>query len=204
MEEENVILCAGDYPSHPRSLSVLRSAKRVVCCDGAAAAFIEHEGKRPWSIVGDGDSLSATLKVQCADILHSVEEQESNDQTKATRFLMKKGYRKIAYVGATGKREDHTLGNISLLMEYLSWGLDVRMYTDYGCFVPCHNVFKMRLSVGTQISIFNFGAIQLQSTGLRWPVRDFSNWWMGTLNEVSLPDVEIQGEGNFLVFVNYT
>lgn len=35
----------------------------------------------------------------------------------------------------TGKREDHTLGNISLLLYYLQEGIDVRAYTDYGVFI---------------------------------------------------------------------
>ena len=59
-------------------------------------------------------------------------DQETNDQTKAVNYLMEKGFRRIAIVGATGRREDHTLGNISLLMEYMRMGQKYVMYTDYG------------------------------------------------------------------------
>ena len=78
-----------------------------------------HRGtKAPDAIVGDGDSLPEALKQQYAHLLHLEDEQDYNDMTKATRFCMQRGARKIAYIGATGKREDHTLGNISLLAYY--------------------------------------------------------------------------------------
>ena len=96
--------------------------------------------------MGDGDSLPAGLKAQYADIFHAVSEQEDNDLTKATRFaigLLKASTKengekqppRLAYLGATGKREDHTLGNIALMMRYLrDFAILPEMYTDYGWF----------------------------------------------------------------------
>ena len=72
----------------------------------------------PHAIIGDGDSLPQAFKEQYKDILHVVEEQEDNDLTKATLHCGSLGFKRILYVGATGKREDHTLGNISLMMRY--------------------------------------------------------------------------------------
>ena len=39
-------------------------------------------------------------------------------------------------MGATGKQEDHTLGNISLLIDYMKAGAQVTMLTDHGMFIP--------------------------------------------------------------------
>ena len=108
---EAVILANGEYPTHPLPLRMLEEAKFVVCCDGAANEYISR-GHTPDVIIGDGDSLSPEYKELFAPIIHRIADQETNDQTKAVLFLQKKGYRKIAIVGATGKREDHTLGNI--------------------------------------------------------------------------------------------
>ena len=113
---EAVILANGEYPTHPLPLRMLEEAKFVVCCDGAANEYISR-GHTPDVIIGDGDSLSPEYKELFAPIIHRIADQETNDQTKAVLFLQKKGYRKIAIVGATGKREDHTLGNISLLID---------------------------------------------------------------------------------------
>ena len=117
MTTEAVILGNGDYPSHPYPLNVLRQAPYVVCCDGAADEYIRH-GFLPDAIIGDGDSLSSENREKLATIFHQIKDQETNDQTKAVRFLKAQGKRQIAIIGGTGKREDHTLGNISLLMDY--------------------------------------------------------------------------------------
>lgn len=209
MEKENaVILGAGDYPRHPIPLRLLREAERVVCCDGAAKAYIEKEGCMPWRIVGDGDSLTPELLERCRDIVRSYSEQENNDQTKATLYLMEHGVSDIVYLGATGRREDHTIGNVSLLVEYMKMGLRVKMFTDDGVFIPARDYFSDRmlpecLAEAKAISIFSFGAKGLKGEGLMYPLYDFTNWWQGTLNRVVDTSFSIAGDGNFLLFFPY-
>ena len=38
--------------------------------------------------------------------------------------------------------------------------------------------------------------------GLAYPLRDFTNWWQGTLNEAIGEEFVIRGEGEYLVFIN--
>lgn len=200
-----VILGAGDYPSHQIPLGVLRSAQHVVCCDGAAMEYIQKEGKAPWRIVGDGDSLIGDYWDDYAEIIRRFSEQDYNDQSKATYYLRDHGVSKIAYVGATGKREDHTLGNISLLIEYLHWGQEVAMFTDHGMFIPCHDRFSSAglTSCGSKVSIFNFGSIGMKSYGLKYPLYDLQSWWQGTLNEVCEDEFTVEAQGDFLVYIAY-
>ena len=42
----------------------------------------------------------------------------------------------------------------------------------------------------------------LLSQGLAYPLRDFTNWWQGTLNEAIGEEFVIRGEGEYLVFIN--
>lgn len=199
---EAVILANGEYPTHPLPLRMLEEAKFVVCCDGAANEYISR-GHTPDVIIGDGDSLSPEYKELFAPIIHRIADQETNDQTKAVLFLQKKGYRKIAIVGATGKREDHTLGNISLLMEYMKSGMEVRTVTDYGTFIPVSDTQSFASHPGQQVSIINFGAEGLKGEGLFYPLSDFSNWWQGTLNEATADEFTIHCTGEYLVFLAY-
>lgn len=209
---EVVVLAAGDYPRHALPLSLLRKAEKVVCCDSAADAYMRNEGRLPWRVVGDGDSLSTEGHRSVADRWIHVSEQESNDLTKAVRYLCQQGFRKVAILGATGKREDHTLGNIALLADYVLQGLEVRMYTDFGVFVcpslvrdvqPVRRALEVQTPVGTQVSIFLCGATSLQAEGLKYPVRDFTSWWQGTLNEAVAPVFRVSARGMFLVFLSY-
>ena len=201
-EPEAVILANGDYPVHPIPLQILANAPYIVCCDGGADAYIDR-GNIPDAIIGDGDSLSEENRRKHSQILHYVSDQETNDQTKAVNFLLSQGKKNIIIVGATGKREDHTLGNISLLIDYMRTGAHVRMLTDYGIFIPCHDTCSFPSQPGQQISIINFGAHHLRGEGLVYPLSDFTNWWQGTLNECIGTEFTIEAEGEYLVFLNF-
>lgn len=195
-----VILCDGDYPSHPTALSIFSHAEHLICCDGAGMKHI-LAGGMPEAIVGDGDSLPSSFKQQHASLLHIVDEQEDNDQTKATRFCMAQGYRRIAYLGCTGKREDHTLGNISLLARYMNqYQLDVTMVTDHGYFTPAHGTQTFSTFPRQQVSIFNLGCQQLDGEGFRWQPYAYGEMWQGTLNEALADAVTIHADGSYLVF----
>lgn len=223
---DTVILGGGDYPSHPIPLNMLKTAQRVVCCDGAAYNYL-RDGGIPWRIVGDCDSIlsphdeqeSAWLE-QVRPIIRRITEQEDNDQTKAVRYCLDHGLRKLVLVGATGRREDHTIGNISLLIEYMRMGAEVVLCTDYGIFIPCHNKVELKVPIpedythesdqvatrtkSTQISVFNINGKRLKSEGLRYPLYDFDQWWQGTLNEAASSPVVIEADGDFLVYVCFT
>ena len=199
---EAVILANGDYPSNEKPLQILEEAPIVVCCDGGANEYIA-KGHLPNIIIGDGDSLSEENRLKHASLLHHIPDQETNDQTKAVQYLLAQGKRKIAIVGATGKREDHTIGNVSLLMEYMRMGAIVRSYTDYGVFIPCKDTCTFNCNIGQQVSIFNFTAKNLQSEGLAYPIYDFTSWWQGTLNECTDTSFTIKAEGEYLLFINY-
>ena len=199
---EAVIVAGGDYPTAPQPLDVLHNAPYVVCCDGAADRYIAT-GHVPDAIVGDGDSISAYNRTKYASRMHIVAEQETNDQTKAVNFLLGKEMHNIAIVGATGRREDHTIGNISLLIEYARAGAQVRSFTDHGVFIPCNGDTTLKCRKGQQVSIFSITARELSAEGLLYPIYDFTNWWQGTLNECTGEEFTIHAEGEYLLFLNY-
>lgn len=199
---EALIVGGGDFPTHPIPLQLMQTTERLVCCDGAANEFLVR-GMRPWRVVGDCDSLSPDTEKAFADILRFNPDQETNDQTKAVTYLTQKGIHRIGIVAATGRREDHTLGNISLLIEYMRQGLEVHLYTDHGVFIPCRNTNTFECPTGTAVSIFSFGTCNMRAEGLHYPLRDFTNWWQGTLNKTDRPVFTIRCEGEYLVFLNY-
>lgn len=195
---ETIILADGDFPSHPLLLQWLGRCPYVVCCDGAANAYI-RSGRIPEAIVGDGDSLLPDIKERYASLIHSEAEQDTNDLSKAFRFCLSQGRRDITIMGATGKREDHTIGNISLLADYMEKA-EVRMMTDYGVFVPIREDSRFRSRCGQQVSIFNMNSTALSAEGLAYPLSVFTTWWQGTLNEALADSFVIRTNGKILVF----
>lgn len=199
---EAVIIDAGTLPDNNLALQWLDRCSRIVCCDGAADGYLAS-GRVPWRVVGDGDSVSDAVRLAFAGIIRCFPDQDTNDQTKAVKYLAAKGIKRMVILAATGKREDHTIGNISLLIDYMEKGIEARIYTDYGVFIPVSGTRSFSCRSGSQVSIFNFGATGLRAEGLRYPIRDFKSWWEGTLNQTLSPEFTIHAKGNYLVFINY-
>ena len=190
-----VIVANGLFPSHAVPLEILKNARHIVCCDGAISHVPQAD-----VVIGDGDSIPSAYQGR----LIRIEEQEDNDLTKATRYCLSRGWHHIAYLGATGLREDHTLGNISLLMRYFrEMDVDGTMFTDHGFFTPARGNRTFSAMKGQQVSIFNFGSHQLTSTGLHWDAYNFQEWWQGTLNEALGEEFAITADGYYMAYQTY-
>jgi len=205
MSLKAVILADGAYPEHEIPLGYLRDAGFVVCCDGSAESLVKA-GIQPDAIVGDMDSLSQNLRARFADRVYIDDSQEINDLTKAVMWCRHYGYEDIVILGATGKREDHTIGNISLLADY-SEHVSVRMITDTGTFIPFRGNCKVESFPGQQVSVFSIDtSTEITSSGLKYPLnhKKLKNWWEATLNEAVSDHFELKFEGGpILVFLKF-
>lgn len=200
-----VVVADGSFPVHEIPLGYLRNADFIVCCDGGAGSLI-NAGLIPDAIVGDMDSLNDELKNRFADRIFIDDEQETNDLTKSVKWCSESGYTDIVILGATGKREDHTLGNISLLAEYAKY-IKVRMITDTGIFLPFLQSCKVESLPGQQVSLFSINPeTEISSAGLRYPLsnRRLRNWWEATLNEALGDHFELSFNGGpVLIFLEF-
>lgn len=195
-----VIVANGDFPSHPIPLAYLANADYVVCCDGAANAFLAT-GRVPDAIVGDCDSISEENSIKYKAILHKNPDQYSNDLTKSVTFCIARNRMQIVLLGATGRREDHALGNISLLTDYME-KVSISMITDFGVFNPISEKTAFESERGQQVSVFSFDNLPVSSSNLKYPLRNFilDRWWKGTLNESLSNNFVIETDGKMVVF----
>ena len=180
-----VILANGRFPTHSKPLSILESALRIVCCDGSVE-HIDSRNMEPFAIVGDLDSLSDKFKIKFADRIYYNPDQESNDLTKSVLWCKSHGYFDITILAGTGKRDDHTIGNIGLLPRYKAMGMNVKMVTDFGVFTPLLTSEKLSSFTNQQVSIFSFNNSTLITTkNLKYPITNAAlpSPWMGTLNQ---------------------
>lgn len=209
MGGEVVIICDGAFPKTEYPRYLIRTADFVICCDGALRKFIRNskaifgEERLPDKVVGDMDSLSANFRKKYADLIIQIDEQEHNDQTKAFRWALENlaDISTITIIGATGQREDHTIGNISLLMEYARtydlecMGIQLQMVTDHGVIFPVTDTLEFDCGIGRQISIFSpDNSLKIRSSGLEWKTDEviFDNWWKATLNRATLDRVKLE------------
>ncbi|MBO4634923.1 MAG: thiamine diphosphokinase [Bacteroidales bacterium] len=196
-----IILCNGAFPTEAYPLYLLDSAEAVVCCDGALARWLEHDpSARPLAVVGDMDSLPQELQERFSALVVHETEQDYNDLTKAMRWVLREHpeVEEIVILGATGLREDHTIGNLGLLMEYTRL-LDlgerrVSMVSDYGTAFAIKDSCDLHLGEGRRFSVLSAdNSLRITSEGLQWPLDDvvFDAWWKATLNRTTEPIVSL-------------
>lgn len=202
MNKTAVIVCNGEFPRKEYPRYILRNADYIVCCDGALTKYLKNMDKifgterMPDIVIGDMDSISkAARKKYTGTFIHETE-QDYNDQTKAVRYVI--GHlgdvSSIYILGAGGGREDHTIGNLSLLMEYTRMfdlkarGITIETVSDYSSAFAITDTSEIHCGQGRSISIFSPDkSLNIISEGLQWKTDEvvFDNWWKATLNKSS-------------------
>ena len=203
-----VIVGNGQFPKKEYPLYLLESADCVVCCDGALDTYLRHFSgrnlRRPDVVVGDMDSLSKKTAERFRDIAVKIDEQETNDQSKAFHYILEHfpDVDTVHILGATGKREDHTIGNLSLLMEYAremrrqdcGRTVSVDIVSDWSTAFAITDSCTLDVGEGRSVSIIcPDNSLNIKSEGLVWPTDNvvFDNLWQTTLNRASADRISL-------------
>lgn len=204
-----VIICNGDFPRKEYPRYLIREADYIICCDAALQTYLKHYdgifGKEriPDAVIGDMDSLPVSLQKKYSSIIIRDTDQETNDQTKAVKLALTR-FRDISSIhilGAVGKRAEHTIGNLSLLMEYAreydleDMGISVDSVYDYGTAFALTDSAELHCGKDRKISIISpDNTLTIKSEGLVWPTDKvvFDNLWKATLNRASEDVVKLE------------
>ena len=207
MHKTVVIICDGQFPKTEYPRYLIRTADFIICCDGALKKFMKQsvsifgEEKLPDLVIGDMDTLPATLQKKYSDIIIKESEQEHNDQTKAVRWALNNvsDISNLYILGSTGGRADHTIGNLSLLMEYTRMfdlgETTIEAVTDEGTIFAITGTIEFDCGIGRSVSIFSpDSTLRIKSIGLEYPTDEvvFDNWWKATLNRASQDTIKLE------------
>lgn len=166
-----VILCDGDIPRKSMITKELSDSELLIAADGGANQA-HNLDLQPDIIIGDLDSYTVSGKESALVIKD--EDQETNDLEKALSFALKKSVSKIIVFGATGKRLDHTLKNLSVLLQYNPDFKSIVLVDDYATITIIQSPFKKSFKIGTVISLFPLsGKVEgITTKGLKYPLID--------------------------------
>lgn len=206
MGKTAAVIGQGDFPKKEYPRYLLKTADYVVCCDGALEKYLRNMaavfgGERmPDAVIGDMDSLKPSVRKRYTGLLIREEEQEHNDQTKAVRYIVRNlgDVSDIVILGGTGAREDHTIGNLSLLMEYTRMFEKcphIEMVSDYATAFAITDSTDIPCGEGRKFSLFSpDNSLRIKSEGLQWKTDGvvFDNWWKATLNRATEDTVHLE------------
>lgn len=174
MSKQVLIICNGEPPSRDLARRLARQVDLIVAADGGANIAREYE-IRPDVIIGDLDSITQlTQRFFSSSTILRVDRQDNTDLEKALDYLASQKIRKAVVIGATGKRIDFTLGNLSVLWAYTAF-LDLTFMGDGWMAIPVRSKVTLRARIGTTVSLIPFGSCSgITLRGLQYPLTNAS------------------------------
>ncbi len=202
--KKTLILCDGIPPSRPLFEECREWADFFIAADGGGLVAMEFENL-PDVVIGDFDSFKPTND-ELFEIIFDPD-QETNDLEKALSLALRENSTHIKILGATGKRLDHTLKNLSVLKKFDPRLKKLCLKDDYGDTFLLPKSFTAELPVGTGISLFPLSGqvTGITTKGLKYPLKDenLENGVRdGSSNEVIDSPVEISHrQGDLIIFI---
>lgn len=199
-----LILCDGKPPSKQLFRQIFLTTDFFIAADGGGN-IARKFGCQPDVVIGDLDNFQSDNSDSFEVIFDP--DQESNDLEKALRLAQKKQATHVRVLGATGKRLDHTLKNLSVLKQFQTHFEEIIFKDNFGDTFLIPPSFSIDLPVGSQVSLFPLSGkvADITTSGLKYPLKNepLENGVRdGSSNEVIEKPVKItHGQGDLLIFI---
>lgn len=198
-EKKALLLLNGEAPN---KLPSTKDYDIVCATDGAYKTYKVHNIK-PHFISGDFDSL---LEIPQDIELISTPDQDYTDFDKILKILFERNYFLIHVFGASGKEQDHFLGNLHTALQWKN-KLNLIFFDNYGHYFLAKQKEVFRDCMHKHVSLIPMPKVEgLSTLGLKYALNKESLVFggrIGTRNLAIDDKVEITFEkGNLFVFIN--
>ncbi len=201
-----LILCDGEIPPISLFKAHVTRADLIIAADGGAH-HAKELGIIANYIVGDLDSYTPSGE-EASQVIKDPD-QETNDLEKALTLALQKSVKHAVVVGATGRRLDHTLKNLSVLLQFHP-KFESLLFLDSYCTIQLvESPFSQDFEPGTSLSLFPLsGSVEgITTRGLQYPLTNGvlrNGVQDGSSNKTVKKSVEIEfKKGELLLLVNH-
>lgn len=207
LKQSALILASGPLPPQPVMGLLSRNAPYVVCADGGGN-HARKLGITPGIILGDFDSINRqTIRWFRTVPQVLMKDQESTDLEKAIDHVISKSFKKVAIVGATGARVDHTIGNLGLFKKF-GKSLEMSIFDQHGVLTLIRKGVRLKVKRGEKLSLIPLDRCEgVKTSGLLYPLhKEFLELGVreGTSNEATHNVVTIKvASGTLLLYRLY-
>lgn len=204
MPKRALVIANGEPPKKARLQALVREADVVLCADGGANVALKF-GVVPDAIIGDIDSIHAETLVKFHKIpTHRDSDDERTDLEKAIAWAIKRKYDHITVVGASGKRLDHTIGNLGALAKFYPDAV-VRFVDDFGELTYVGRALTVEAKKGEMVSLIPLSRCEgIITDGLRYALNGETlelGVREGTSNVVTASPISVSvKKGHLLLF----
>ncbi|RCK77743.1 MAG: thiamine pyrophosphokinase [Ignavibacteriae bacterium] len=147
-----LIIANGEIPSQKFIRRLIKGVNVVICADGGANTARKLK-ILPDLIIGDFDSIAKSSIKYFKGIQQIViNDQDSTDLEKAIKYCIENNISDIDIVGASGKRTDHTVGNLGCFKKFKKLA-NLRMIDENGILFGIDKFVRLKTSIGEIISL---------------------------------------------------
>ncbi|MHB0753979.1 thiamine diphosphokinase [Polaribacter sp. M15] len=176
----------------------------LICATDGAYQYLKEKKIQPNFISGDFDSLDH-LPTD-VEIIHTPN-QDFTDFDKILNILFDKGYTQIDVYGASGKEQDHFLGNLHTAIQWKN-ELNLTFFDEYGYYFLADTVTEITDCHQKIISLLPLPiAKNITTKGLQYPLTNENLEFgkrIGTRNKAITNNVTITfNSGNLFIFINH-
>lgn len=187
----------------PNNLPDLSEYEKIFCTDGAYS-YLKKLGIKPDFISGDFDSIDLLEISPEIELIHTPD-QDYTDFEKVLNLISQKKYNSIHVYGASGKEQDHFLGNLTAAYKFKN-KLTITFIDNYSTYFFLNKDSRINNVLHKTISLYPFPfATEIKTTGLLYPLNKETltiTDRIGTRNKAILNDVEINfKEGELVLFI---
>ena len=177
---------------------------QVICATDGAYNYLAKNNITPNFISGDFDSL--VNLPNAIEVIHTPN-QEFTDFDKILQLLYKKGYYFIDVFGASGKEQDHFLGNLHTAIQWKN-KLQLTFYDNYNKYFLADTTTKISNCNGKIISLIPFPkATNIITKGLQYTLKNEDLTFgerIGTRNLALENEVNIRyTSGEMFIFIQH-
>ena len=198
-----IVIANGSFPSHPIAKNYLNKSGTIICTDGAADKLIDS-GKNPDIIIGDFDSTSIKGKNRTGKWIETPD-QNKTDLEKTFEWCIMNNIKKIVLLGSSGKREDHTIGNLFTLAKYHD-EIQCEMITNHAKIICVSGENYIFADTNQNISIIATEPIErITLDGLQYNIKNESLLpsTRAISNKAISDKFYLESTGKVLVFLNH-
>jgi len=204
MSKRALVIANGEPPKKMRLQALLREADVVLCADGGANIALKL-GVVPDAIIGDLDSIHTETLVKFHKVpTYRDNDDESTDLEKTIAWAIKEKFDHVTVIGASGKRLDHSMGNLGVLAKFYPDAV-VRFVDEFGELTYVGRELTIDVKKGEIVSLIPLSRCEgIVTDGLRYALNGETlelGVRGGTSNVVTASPVSIKvKKGNLLLF----
>lgn len=175
----------------------------LICATDGAYGYLKKHSITPHFISGDFDSVEGFPNN--VEVIHTPS-QDFTDFQKILQILFDRGYANIHVYGASGREQDHFLGNLHAAIQWRD-KLNLKFFDDYGYYFLASAQTELSNCKNKIVSLVPFPTVtNIITTGLQYPLHNEDLTFgkrIGTRNKAISNKVSINhAQGNLFIFVN--